>query len=319
MPEIRVLSAVDVAALLHPAELRAGLEEALVALAAGRADVPPRIAAVTPDGLLAAMPGYLEAGDTGLLATKLVSVFPGNAPSHQGLIVMFDAATGTPRCAMDAGVITEERTALTAAIAADLLARGDAAVLTIVGAGAQAHSHARALAPLRAWSQVRIVNRTPSRAEALANDVREHFASDVDVAAAASVAEAVRGADVVALCTHSDAPVIEVDWVDGDAHVSSVGSRIELPAELVRAGRVIVDHLGAVTSPPPAGAYELQGLDASGVVELGALVAGISLGRATDDEITVFKSTGHAVQDLAAAGLVLASAESKDVGTLVRI
>jgi ornithine cyclodeaminase/alanine dehydrogenase-like protein (mu-crystallin family) len=319
MPEIRVLSAEQVRALLDPAELRAALEAALVSLHAGRADVPPRIAAMTPDGLLAAMPGYVEIGNERLLAAKLVSVFAGHTPSHQGLVAVFDAAGGTPRCVMDAEVVTEVRTAATAAIAADLLARSDAAILTIVGAGAQARSHAAALAPLRRWSELRIVNRAPARAVALAEEVRAHYAGVAVNARIAGVAEAVAGADVVALCTHAEAPVVERDWVGDGTHVSSVGSRIELPAALVEAARVVVDHAGAVTSPPPAGAHELQGLDPSSVVELGALVAGTVAGRTAAEQITVYKSTGHAVQDVAAATVVLAKAEAGGVGTVVHI
>jgi ornithine cyclodeaminase/alanine dehydrogenase-like protein (mu-crystallin family) len=158
---------------------------------------------------------------------------------------------------------------------------------------------------------------TPSAMDASAP---AYFGDDVDVSAAFDiVAEAVIGAQVVALCTHSDAPVIEAGWVGDGTHVSSVGSRIELPAELVEAVRVVVDHLGAVTSPPPAGAVELQGRGPSDVVELGSLVAGTASGRSTEDEVTVYKSTGHAVQDLAAAALVLAKAEAAGVGMLVRI
>ena len=156
-----VVDAVQVAELLEPAALRAALEDAMEGLSAGRADVPPRIGAATGSGILGAMPGYLEGVG---LAAKLVSVFPENidVPSHQGLIALFDDATGTPLAIMDAQVITERRTAMTAAIAADLLANDDADVLTIVGGGAQAVAHAQAFTPLRPWREVRVHNRDPT-------------------------------------------------------------------------------------------------------------------------------------------------------------
>lgn len=132
------------------------------------------------------------------------------------------------------------------------------------------------------------------------------------------MSEAVVGADVVALCTHADAPVIDHTWVGAGAHVSSVGSLAELPDELIE-HHLTVDQIGAVTDAPPAGAIELQGRDPAQVVELGALLADRSLGRVTDGQITVYKSTGHAVQDIAASQVVLEQAIASGVGLVVEI
>lgn len=306
-----MLDAAQVAALLGPVELRAALEGAMEGLSAGRADVPPRIGAMTGSGILAAMPGYLAGVG---LAAKLVSIFPDNTdvPSHQGLLALFDDATGTPLAIMDAEVITERRTAMTAAIAADLLARDDAEVLTIVGGGAQAIGHARAFVPLRAWREVRVHNRTQPAAVVVASAATE--AGVTSARAVDDLSEAVDGADVVALCTHAESAVIDPAVIGPGTHVSSVGSAAELPVELVGAGPLVVDQLGAITTPPPSGAAELQGVDPADAVELGALIAGAAEGRTTADQITVYKSTGHAVQDLAAAGLVFVRAVAADVG-----
>ncbi len=285
----------------------------------GKANVPPRIAAVAPNGMLAAMPGYLEGVG---LATKLVSIFPGNVglPSHLGVVVHFDPDTGMPLAIMDAEVMTEDRTAGTAAIAADLLARPDSQVLTIVGAGAQGKAHIAAFGPIRPWREIRIVSRSQPKAVVLAAQARSEFGADVVIADDFEDFEsAIRGADVVALCTHANEGVIEPQWISPGTHVSSVGSQAELPVGLVGVGPLVVDHIGAVTTAPPAGAAEIQHVDPSTVVEIGALIAGTATGRTSPDQITVYKSTGHAVQDVAAARVVYDAAVAADIGTPIEI
>lgn len=320
---MRVLNASDVTTLLDAVSLRAALEEALITQSEGKADVPPRIAAVAPNGILAAMPGYSSAHG-GVLATKLVSVFPGNRerdlPSHMGLIALFEEETGTPLSIMDAEVITEMRTAGTAAIAADLTARQDAEILTIVGAGAQARAHVHAFGPIRRWKEIRFVNRTQPAAVVLAAEARELF--DVEVVIVSDFdrfEDAVSGSDVVALTTHAESAVIDASWISPGCHVSSVGSSAELPLEIVGVGPLVVDHRGAVTTPPPAGAHEIQHVDPESVCEIGELLAGTRSGRTSPDQITVYKSTGHAVQDLAAAHVVYSAALSGNVGSTVEL
>ena len=152
-----VLSRDDVAQCLDPAELRVRLQQAFVAFSEGRASVPPRVAAHTPAGMLAAMPGNVEGVAFGL---KAVTVFPANhggpLPSHQGVIALFDAATGAPLAVMDASLITEVRTALSAAIGVDLGARPAATRLAIVGAGALGYEHLAVLAGVGPWADLRI-------------------------------------------------------------------------------------------------------------------------------------------------------------------
>lgn len=319
MTTIRMITAAEVEQLLDLDELRPRLEAAMDGLSAGRADVPPRVAAVTPNGWLGAMPGYLEGFG---LAAKLVTIFPANVdvPSHQGVIALFDPDTGVLLSLLDAEVITEARTAMTAAVAADLLARANADVLTIVGGGAQARAHARTFGPLRPWREVRVVNRTQSRAEVVAGVAGGSVGPQTEVRVVASSDEAIAGADVIALCTHAERGVINAGGVGAGCHVSSVGSTPELPEALAKAADiVVVEWRDAVVVAPPAGAAELQSLQPEQVIEIGDLIAGRASGRQDEGELTVYKSTGHAVQDVAAARLIYDRAVTTDVGSLVEL
>jgi alanine dehydrogenase len=267
-----------------------------VELSAGRASVPPRVAAYVPErGLLGAMPGYVD----GVLAAKLVALFPGHEPSHQALIAVFDAETGTPRALMDGTHITAVRTGASSAVATRVLARENARVLTVLGAGVQGRSHLDAVRRVRSFEEVRVASRTFEHAQALAEEA--------GAVAVASFEEAVPGADVVCCCTHASEPVLRREWLAPGAHVCSVGASQkgpELDTETVRAGVLCVESRIAF-EPPPAGAFELQELDRDAAVELGEVLAGTRPGRTSEEQLTVYKSMGHAVEDAAAAALVL--------------
>lgn len=312
MPEILVLSQSEVHRLLEPGVLLPRLERALVDLSEGRADAPPRAAVHTPAGMLLAMPGYLPEDG---LATKLVGVFPGNAarglPTHRGLLALFDGKTGEPLAVMDAEELTAVRTAAASAVAARLLARRDAEVLAILGAGVQGRAHLRLLPRVRPLREIRIASRTAAHAEALA--------ATHPRARAVSFQEAVRTADIVCCCTDAPAPVLRAEWVKKGAHVGSVGSTRgpELDPETIARGRVFVEWRGAARHPPPVGAYELQGMDPERLTELGEVVSGSREGRRDPTELTVYKSTGHAVEDVAAARLVYERALAERVGRRV--
>ena len=295
-----VLGRDEVERLLDVEVLLGRLERAFVELSAGRASVPPRVAAFTPDGFLAAMPGYVD----GVLAAKLVALFPEAEPSHQALIAVFDPGTGTPLAVMDGTHITAARTGASSAVATRAVARDDARVLTILGAGVQGRSHLDAVRLVRDFEEVRIASRTFEHAQALAE---EHGATAVE-----SFEEAVRGADVVCCCTHASEPILRREWLSPGMHVTSVGAALdgpELDPETVRAGLLCVESRVAF-EPPPAGSFELQGLDPNDAVELGEVLAGTRPGRADEEQITVYKSMGHAVEDAAAAALVLERASS---------
>ena len=290
-----VLSQAEVARLLDVDQLLDALERAFVELSAGRASVPPRIAAFSERGLLGAMPGYVD----GVLAAKLVTLFPDHEPSHQALIAVFDAETGTPTAVMDGTHITAVRTGGGSAVATRALARDDARVLTILGAGVQGRSHLDAVGRVRDFQEVRIASRNPEHAHA--------FAEETGATAVDTFEEAVAGADVVCACTSTAEPVLRRDWLDPGTHVTSVGSSMdgpELDRETITAGLLVIESRVAF-QPPPAGSHELQGLDPSVAVELGEVLSGSHPGRTSPEEITVYKSMGHAVEDAVAAALVL--------------
>ncbi len=167
---------------------------------------------------------------------------------------------------------------------------------------------------MRDFGEIRIASRSPEHAAALAE---QHPAAR----AVGSFEEAVSGADVVCCCTDAREPVIRAAWLSPGTHVSSVGGTFgpELDADTVRAGRVFVEWRGAVSNAPPAGAHDLQGLDPDAVTEIGEVLAGTRPGRASAEELTVYKSTGHAVEDAAAARLVLTRARQAGVGVTVTL
>jgi ornithine cyclodeaminase/alanine dehydrogenase-like protein (mu-crystallin family) len=323
-----VLSRADVEALLDPGELIEAVAGAMADLSSGRAAVPDRVAVAVPeqDGLLAAMPGYVPS--QGALAAKLVTLFPGNTrvPTHQAVIGVFAPDTGEPVALMDGTSVTALRTAAGSALSTRLLAREDARVLAIVGTGVQARSHARAVPLVREVAEVRIAGRSAEKAEALAAELA---ADGLPARAAATYADAIRGADVVCAATHALEPVVRREWLDPGTHVTSVGynpAGREVDDATVAAALVVVESRQTALAPVPAGANDLTQPIRDGLItadhihgELGELVAGTRPGRASPEQITLYKSVGVAVQDAAAAALVLARARERGLGSQVAI
>jgi ornithine cyclodeaminase len=324
MCAVLLLSRADVESLLDPLELIDAVAQALADLSAGRASMPARVAALVEerDALLGAMPGYVPS--LGALTAKLVTLFPHNAggplPTHQALLAAFDPATGEPLAIMDATSITELRTAAGSALSARLLARADARVLAIVGTGVQARAHARFLPLVRAIEELRVAGRDAEKAERLAADLR---AAGLPAHAAASGEDAVRGADVVCAATHAAEPVVRGAWLAPGAHVTSVGYNTagrELDEDAVARALVVVESRPTALAPPPAGSNDLAGLAPERVhAELGELVAGTRPGRTAQEQVTLYKSVGVAVQDTAAAALALERARERGVGRDVAI
>lgn len=310
------LSQADVEQLLDLDALIDALADAHRELSEGQASMPPRIAAFAErNGLLGAMPAYLPSAG---LTCKLVSLFPENRDrhTHQALIAVFDQTNGTPIALMDGTYITATRTAAGSALSTRLLARDDARVLAILGAGVQARTHADALRRVRSFDEVRVASRDAGRARELA--------AEIGAEAAGSFEEAVRGADVVATTTHATQPIVLGEWISPGMHVSSVGSnpvgRGEFDAGLVSAADVIaVEYRDSTLAPPPAGASEFREGPPSDVVELGELVNGTKAGRTSPEQITLYKSVGVAVQDAAAAALVLAAARERSIGREIEL
>ena len=309
------LSQADVQDLLDLDALIDALAATHQELSEGKASMPPRIAAFAErNGLLGAMPAYLPSAG---LACKLVSLFPENRDrhTHQALICVFDPTNGTPVALMDGTYITATRTAAGSALATRLLARDDAHVLAILGSGVQARTHADALGRVRRFDEIRVASRDPGRAAELA--------AELGGKAVGSFEEAVRGADVVAATTHAAEPIVLGEWLTPGVHVNSVGAnpagRGEVDAAIVRHALVAVEFRESTLAPPPAGAPEFRDGTPEDVVELGELVAGAKPGRPSPEQITLYKSVGVAVQDAAAAALVLARARERSVGREIEL
>lgn len=309
--DILTLNAEEVRRLLDPDALLDALAEGFRAQSEGLVDAPNRIGVTVPNtGFLLAMPAYQQGRE---VTVKMVSVFHDNTrlgiPTHQALICLFDPENGSPIALMDGTTITALRTAGAAALSARLLAREDARTLAIIGAGTQGQAHLTMLPHVRPFSEIRIYSRQRAHAEELATT--DHRARVVE-----SAEEAVRGADVVCLCTSAGEPVMSADWLAPGAHLSSVGYAPpggELDPSVVEWGRVFVETRLAF-QPPPVGCAELSGLDPSLGVELGEVLLGRAQGRGSEDEVTVYKAMGHASEDMAAASLVYHRARQEGVG-----
>jgi alanine dehydrogenase len=282
-----------VAHLLRMEEVIPAMGRALADFSNGKVVQPVRtmLPVAEHQGFLGLMPAYTGAA----LGTKLVAFYPRNTdvPTHHAKILLFKPETGEPLATMDGRLITEVRTAAVSALATERLARPDASVLAIIGSGVQARSHLEALRLVRDFREVRVWS--PRRAAAFANEHGVH--------AAVSAEEAVRGADVVVTATTSQTPVLSGEWLSPGAHVNAVGAPRpgwrELDDEVLRRTRVYVDSREAAVK-------ESGDIIAAGEIfaEIGEVVAGTKPGRRSDKEVTLFKSLGLAVEDVATAELV---------------
>lgn len=314
--DILMLNEAEVQRLLDPDALLDALAEGFKAQSSNLVDAPKRNEVSVPDaGFLLAMPGYQPGRE---ITIKLVSVFHGNSrlgiPSHQALICLFDPTTGTPLAFMDGTYITALRTAGAAALSTRLLAQIDTHVLAIIGAGVQARSHLMMLPRVRQFNEIRIASRHIAHAGQLA-------ATDPRACAVETAEQAMRGANVVCLCTSSGEPVINTDWLTPGMHITSVGYMPpggELDPRVIALSRLFVETRLAF-QPPPAGCGELVGFDASVGTELGEVLLGLRQGRQSKEEITVYKAMGHVCEDMAAANLVYHRAKHEGVGRTVTL
>ncbi|MEZ5831301.1 MAG: ornithine cyclodeaminase family protein [Dongiaceae bacterium] len=312
--DVLCLSEAEVAELLDPGALLDALAEGFRRLALGEVQAPHRPEVRVPGfGFSLAMPAWGEGMN---IAVKIVNVFDGNLalglPSHLATIMLFDPRTGAPLCVMDGTHITAMRTAASAILSVRVLARPDASVVTVIGAGAQAREHLRLLPLLRTFGEIRVASLHATDAERLA-------ARFPNVRAVSDAEAAVRSSDVVCLATHAPDPVIHADWIRSGTHVTSVGyfpPRGELPVELAHRSRLFVESPDSF-APPPIGCAELQGLDAGQGTCVGEVLLGRRSGRDSAEQITVYKAMGVAMEDLVAAELVYAAARRRAVGRSV--
>jgi alanine dehydrogenase len=311
-----ILSRSEVERLLDVDELIEALAAAMSDLSAGRASSPPRVAAqvVEREAFFAAMPAYVPSSDA--LTSKLVSVFPQNTtlPTHQAVIAAFDPETGEPTAFLDGTAITALRTGAGSALATRLLAREDATTLAILGTGVQARAHARTVARVRGFTEVHVAGRDRAKAEA--------FAAEIGARAMSSFEEACDGADVVCATTHADEPIVLREHLSPGAHVTSVGYNAtgrEVDDATVMEALVAVESRASALAPVPAGSPDLARANADDVIEIGELLDGSRAGRTSREGLTLYKSVGVAVQDAAAAALVLRAALEQGAGLEVDI
>jgi len=316
-----ILGHEDVLAALSPEACADAMAEVLAAHARGEARMPLR--SMVPfegaAGFMATMPAW-RGGDDPVFSLKSLVIVAGNPArgldTHQGTVTLFDGSTGEPRAILDASAVTEVRTAAVSAVATRVLAREDARVLAILGAGVQGRSHLRALVPVREFEEARVY--APSREHAQA-------VADGRATVASSAEEAVRGADVVVTATSSSQPVISRAWLAPGAHVNAVGASVpsarELDLETVVDGALFCDSRESLRNE--AGEFRLA-LEQGAIsgedhvrAELGEVLAGMAPGRTGPDELTVFRSLGLAVEDLAAAVRAVARARELGIGTEV--
>jgi alanine dehydrogenase len=312
--EILTLSEDDVKESLDLKELLDVLAEGFKALSRGDVVNPDRPQLDIPGaGYSLAMSAWMPGMH---LTVKIVNIFEGNIarsmPSHLATINLYASETGLPVCIMDGTYVTAVRTSGSAVLSVRALARPDAKIATVIGAGVQANQHLTLLPLVRDFTEIRVVSKHHADAESLA---RQHPGTR----AFADIEEAVRGSDVVCLATHAYQPVIDAGWIRPGTHVSSVGvapPQGEFPPELVHKGHLYVESKDAFR-PFPVGCAELAGLAPETGTELGDMLLGRAPGRAGDDQITLYKGMGIAMEDMVAADLAFRSARRLGKGTRI--
>ena len=323
MPVVRLLSARDVRAALPMPAAIAAVRRAFAELQRGRAVLPPRTHLDLPDqqGVALFMPSLLP--ETGSLGFKAITLFDRNPaiglPRIQAVVVVFDAPTGQPRALLDGTTLTALRTGAGSAVATDLLARPDACQAAVFGAGPQGRTQLEAVCCVRPIRRAWVVDPDRATAHRFAEEMSSGLGLPVEVAS--SGAEALREAEIVCTATVSARPVFDDADLRPGTHVNAIGSYKphvqEVPSATVARAKVVVDHLesalaetGDLLAPISQGVFSAESIHA----ELGELVLGTRPGRQNAEEITLYKSVGVAVMDLAAAAAALERAEELGLG-----
>jgi len=305
--DIPFINKEKIASLLSMQECIEVMEKMFRSLAQGGAAQPLRSLMWLPEkkGLLGMMPGYDKT--SGVMGIKLISVFHGNRdkgyPSHQGVVILFDANNGQPLMIFDASEITALRTAAASALATKLLAREDASLLSIIGSGEQAERHIEAILLIRNITRINIWSRNEKNASRLAGKISDRY--NIPVTIYRNTEEAVSGADIICTVTSSSQPVVSGNWITKGTHINAVGSSTpgarELDTSAVLKSKLFTDcyesilnEAGDFLIPRNEGAItesHIQG-------DLGEVLAGTKKGREDKDEITLFKSLGIASEDI---------------------
>lgn len=318
-----LLSEQDVRIVLSMRDLIDAMEHALAKFSSREVAQPLR--SVIEVGLQKAFVGVMPAfmSDPPALGTKVVSVFASNIavglPTHLATIVLLDPMTGELLAIMDGRFITEARTAAVSAVATRHLARADASRLAIIGSGVQARSHLEAMAMVRPIRDVRVWSPNQDHRTAFAREMRPRV--NAPIAVAASARDAVDGADLIVIATASRQPVVRSEWIADGAHICAIGAcrpdQREMETELVQRGRLFVDsregalaEAGDIVIPLKAGVFDDTHISG----ELGEVVTRTAEGRTSPAGVTIFKSLGMAVEDVAAAHLAYTKAAERGLG-----
>jgi len=329
---VLILSHRDVLAALPPEACAEAMAAVLTEHARGGTYMPLRSVMMPPDaaGFMGLMPGWRgrRGADAAAFALKTVCIMPGNPArgldAHQGLVTLFDGESGMPTAILDASAITAVRTAAVTAVATGLLARHDARTLAILGAGTQARAHLQALVDVRDFAQVRIYAPTRAHAQVV---VEQAGVARGELSVALSAEEALRDADVVVTVTSAREPVLRHAWLKPGAHLNAVGASTpqarEIDTATVAASVLFCDSRESLRNE--AGEFQLA--IAEGKIageehvraELGEVLAGTAAGRHDAGELTLFRSLGLAIEDLAAAQSAVAAATAHGIGTEVEL
>jgi ornithine cyclodeaminase len=323
-----ILSEAEVAEHLPLDECVEAMAEVLAARARGEAEMPLRsvVRGGGSAGMLGLMPAY-RGGERAAYSLKAVCIFPSNPrlglDAHQGVVVLFDGETGRPEAVLNGSAVTSIRTAAVTALATRLLARDDARTLAILGSGVQAAAHLRALAHVRPFEQIRVFSPNEAHVRTLIDRHRD----GVPIEAAPSARAALDGADVVVTATSSKEPVLERGWLAPGAHVNAIGASVpssrELDVATLAAAELFVDSRESVANE--AGEWRLAlsegAIDGTAHIrgEIGEVLTGACPGRSGPTALTVFRSLGIAVEDLAAAELAVAHARAAGAGVEVEL
>ncbi|RLF14922.1 MAG: alanine dehydrogenase [Thermoprotei archaeon] len=325
-----ILSYRDLEPLLEMGEVIERVEEAFRLKGLGRVRMPPKLYVDLPEhgGDVRCMPAYIE--DLGIVSIKLVNSHPLNPERFKlravmAVIALIDPKTGFPLALMDGTLITDLRTGAAGAVAAKYLARRDVEVVGLIGAGRQGRSQLKALTLLYAsLKEVKVYDIAPEKAASLVEEASRSYPK-LNVVAVRSAEEAVRGSDIVVTATPSRSPIVKDEWVEPGTHLNCIGAdapgKQELdPAILLRSKLVVDDVEQAVHGGEPNVAMSMGLLSKEHIyAELGEIVAGLKPGRTSESEVTVFSSTGLAVQDAVTAKLAYDKALEKGVGSYVEL
>lgn len=326
--KLLVLNQAEVERLLPMSDCITVMMDALMALAKGHVHLPLRMVVHPPEaaGVLALMPAYVS-GEHATYGVKIIGVFNGNSAlgkdSHQGAVLLLSGETGEPLALMNASAITAIRTAAVSGVATRVLARAESGDLAIIGSGVQARSHLAAMTCVRSIRRVRVVSRNPAHAQQFVKEMRAIYPFPIE--AVASIEAAVRDADLIVTATSSTEPVLKRNWISQGAHLNVVGASQafarEVDSATMAASSLFVDRRESTVNESGDYLFALR----EGVIgpdhiraEIGEVLIGAKPGRINPDEITLFKSLGLAIEDLAAAAYVYQRAHQSNIGAWVK-